>query len=237
MLVGLLVLLAACGKPPVEIGIQDPNEARNRVVFEMNKDVDRRILRPASKGYGSALPEPVQRSIGNFAGNVDLPSSVVNDILQANIDDAAHNFTRFLINTTFGILGIFDPATSFGLPERKSDFGETLAVWGFREGNYVVLPVVGPSTQRDAVGRVVGLFTNPLTYALPSPEKYVGPVARVASKVGDRYRFASTIDSILYESADAYTQARLLYLDNRRFQLSGAAADEYIDPYEDPYAE
>ena len=169
MLVGLLILLAACGKPPVETGINDPFEAQNRETHAMNREIDRLLLRPAAKGYGTILPEPVQRSVGNFADNIDLPSSVVNDILQANIDDAAHNFTRFLINTTIGIGGIFDPATSFGLLARDSDFGETLAVWGFGEGHYVELPLLGPSTKRDTIGRVVDLFTNPLTFVLPSP--------------------------------------------------------------------
>ena len=123
---------------------------------------------------------------------------------------------------------------------------ETLYVWGAAEGPYVELPVVGPATRRDAVGRVVDMFTNPLTYSLPSPEKYYSTGAKLASRLGDRGRYSETVDSILYESADSYSQARLIYLQNRRFELGssvgGDAADPYSDDpysdiYEDPYAQ
>ena len=231
-----MLSLAACGQPQVEQGFDDPYEAQNRAVHEINRSIDRAILRPASKGY-SVIPEPVQRGIGNFADNLDLPGSIVNDVLQANVDDAASNFTRFLINTTLGLGGVFDPATSFGLHARDSDFGETLYVWGAAEGHYVELPLMGPSTKRDAIGRIVDLFANPLGYILPKPERYAIPLSGAASKVGDRYRLRGTIDSILYDSADSYAQLRLLYLENRRFELGNAPADDYFDPYEDPYAE
>jgi len=108
---------------------------------------------------------------------------------------------------------------------------------GRAEGHYVELPLLGPSTKRDAIGRLVDLFINPVYFLLPKPERYVGTVAGAASKVGDRYRFGSTIDSILYDSADSYAQARLLYLESRRFQLGDMSDDDYIDPYEDPYAQ
>jgi len=110
-------------------------------------------------------------------------------------------------------------------------------VWGVGEGPYLELPVLGPSTERDAIGRVVDIFSNPLLFLLPAPQRYVTTLAGAASKVGDRYRFGSTIDSILYESADGYAQARLLYLENRRFQLGEVSDETYLDPYEDPYGE
>lgn len=232
-------ILAGCSAPEVARGINDPYESQNRAVHEANKSIDRAILKPLSGGYGNTFPEPVQRGVGNFAGNLALPGSIVNDILQANLDDAVANSVRLLINTTFGIGGVLDPATAWGLPARNSDFGETLYVWGFAEGHYVELPLLGPSTKRDAIGGMVDLFTNPLGYILPSPERYAGPVAGAASKLGDRYRFSGTIDSILYESADSYSQARLLYLESRRFQLGGEATEdafEGYDEYDDFYA-
>jgi len=231
--------LSGCATPEVAKGINDPYEAQNRAVHEANKTIDRTILKPLSGGYGNGVPEPVRQGVGNFAGNLSLPGSIVNDVLQANIDDVAANTVRLLINTTFGIGGIFDPATAWGLPARDSDFGETLHVWGFAEGHYVELPLLGPSTKRDTIGSVVDLFTNPISYLLPSPERYAGPVAGAASKVGDRYRFGDTIDSILYDSADSYTQARLLYLESRRFELGGGTvgdAFEGYDDYDDFYA-
>ncbi len=179
-------------------------------------------------------PDPVRQGISNFSGNFDLPGYIVNDVLQGNIDDAAHNVMRFLMNSTFGFLGLLDPASATGLYARESDFGETLHVWGAREGAYLVLPLVGPTTERDAAGEVVDLFANPLSYILPKPERYAGTVTGVASKVGDRYRFVATINSILYESADSYAQARILYLQNRRYELgqtAGATATEDEDPF------
>ena len=222
--------LSGCATPEVAKGINDPYETQNRAVHETNKSIDRTILKPLSGGYGNTVPEPVRQSVGNFAGNLSLPGSILNDVLQANIDDAAANTVRLLINSTFGIGGIFDPATAWGLPARDSDFGETLYVWGFAEGHYVELPLLGPSTKRDAIGSLVDLFTNPLSYVLPSPERYVGPVASATSKVGDRYRFGDTIDSILYDSADSYVQARILYLQNRRFRLGQEPPEDEIDP-------
>jgi len=237
-----LVLLAAttlagCGKPDVARGINDPYETQNRAIHDFNRSVDKALLRPASKGYGGALPEPVKQGVGNVAGNLSLPSYILNDVLQANVDDAAHNFTRLLINSTFGIAGLFDPATAWGLPERDSDFGETLHVWGFAEGHYIELPLLGPSTKRDTVGSVVDFIIDPLGLLLPAPERYIAPITSAASTVGDRDRFGDTIDSILYESADSYAQAQLFYLESRRFKLGGtgdASFDDY-DDYEDFY--
>ncbi|MDJ0631523.1 MAG: VacJ family lipoprotein [Rhodobacter sp.] len=223
--------LAACARPQVAQGLNDPYEARNRAIHESSKRSDTRYLRPLSQAYGKGVPAPVREGVNNFAGNIDLPRSIVNDILQANIDDAAHNLTRFLINTTFGIGGIFDPATSAGLDARASDFGETLHVWGVTEGHYVEMPFFGPSTKRDAFGRIVDLFLNPVGYILPAPQRYAAPVSGFALKIDDRYRFTETVDSILYDSADSYAQARLLYLQNRRFQLGQEAPEEEVDPY------
>jgi phospholipid-binding lipoprotein MlaA len=235
----LMLGLTACGPASQPTGISDPYEAQNRSVHALNTDIDRALLKPASNAYGGGLPEPVRRGVGNFASNVDLPRSVVNNILQVRPQDAMHNTLRFVVNTTVGIGGLFDPASAIGLEERKSDFGETLHVWGVGEGNYLELPALGPSTERDAVGTLVDLALNPLSYVLPSPEKYSTTVAQGLSKVGDRYSYSSTVDSILYDSADGYAQARVLYLENRRFELrrfgrSGEVAD---DDYFDPYAE
>jgi phospholipid-binding lipoprotein MlaA len=141
------------------------------------------------------------------------------------------------VNTLFGFAGLLDPASEMGLPEESADFGQTLHVWGAKEGAYLVIPVLGPSTTRDAVGSVVDLFTNPLGYALSSPESRILPAAKVGSRLGDRYRFAGTFDSIFYGSSDNYAQARILYLQSRRFELGSAVTDDYLDPYEDPYAQ
>lgn len=234
-MLALVLGLSACGAPPVTQGVFDPYEAENRVRHEGNRALDRGLLKPASGAYGSIIPGPVRDGVSNVAENLSLPSVVLNDILQGRIDDAAHNSIRFLLNTTIGIGGLFDFGTNNGLELRDSDFGETLHVWGAREGPYLEIPVLGPSTTRDAFGKAVDLVINPLNFIVKKPEAYIAPVSSVASRVGDRYRYSATVDSVLYESADSYTQARLLYLENRRYQLGATSDDSVYDLYEDLY--
>ncbi len=212
-------------------GINDPYETQNRRVHAFNRGLDRAIVRPAAIGYSSVLPDEIEDSVGNFARNLGEPSVVVNSLLQGDLQGAGISTVRFVTNSVLGIFGLFDVATDFRLPQHDTDFGETLFVWGVGEGAYLELPVLGPSTSRRATGMVVDLFTNPLSYVVDSPERYYGTVAAAASGLSRRGRFSDTVDSILYESADSYAQARLIWLQNRRFELgdTGAAAD--IDPF------
>ncbi|MEY4698101.1 MAG: hypothetical protein RIT14_2529 [Pseudomonadota bacterium] len=236
----LALVLAGCGTAPAPQGISDPYEARNRQIHAFNRGVDRVLFRPAAQTYGTLLPEPIERGVSNFASNLDGPGDVVNNLLQGRPAPAVENGVRFLVNSTIGIGGLFDPATAMGLAGKPTDFGETMHVWGAPEGNYAELPVMGPTTERDLVGTLVDVALNPLRLALPKPEASYVTGAKLASRLGDRARYSSTVDSILYDSADSYAQARLLYLQNRRFALGQAdgGADAGDDPYfEDPYAE
>ncbi len=235
----ILALVAACGPATLPPGdqVNDPFEGQNRAMHEFNRGLDRGLVRPASSAIGGAVPDPVLVGVSRASSNLSQPGYVVNDLLQLRLADAIHNTSRFVINSTIGILGIFDPATAMGLDERDTDFGETLHVWGVPEGSYVELPVFGPSTSRDTVGRVVDIALNPLR-GLDAREANVARGVNIASRFGDRHRFAGTIDGILYESEDSYLQARSIYLQNRRFELRGDdPAAEYFDPYEDPYAD
>ncbi|MEL6451526.1 MAG: VacJ family lipoprotein [Pseudomonadota bacterium] len=240
LLRGALLLLsvcavAACATAPQdtvsEDGIFDPYEAQNRKVHAFNRGLDRAIVRPAAIGYSTILPDDIEDSVGNFARNLGEPSVIVNSVLQGDLQGAGQSSVRFVTNSTLGILGLFDVANEFDLAPRDTDFGETLYVWGVGEGAYIELPVLGPSTARNTTGKVVDLFTNPLSYTLDSPEAYYGTVAGVASGLSTRGRFTDTVDSILYESADSYAQARLIYLQNRRFALGDGAATTEIDPF------
>ncbi|WP_299727729.1 VacJ family lipoprotein [uncultured Tateyamaria sp.] len=213
-------------------GINDPYETQNRKVHAFNRGLDRAIVRPAAVGYSSVLPDEIEDTIGNFATNLGKPSVMVNSLLQGDLRGFGNATLRFTINSTFGLLGFFDPATEFKMADHDTDFGETLYVWGAGEGVYLELPVLGPSTTRSATGRFVDLFTNPLSYILESPEEYYGTAASAASGLGYRGRFADTVDSILYESADSYAQARLIYLQNRRFKLGDTESTTTIDPFE-----
>lgn len=216
--------------------ITDPDEATNRDVHAFNRALDRAVLRPVALGYVAVTPDPVERAVSNFSGNLGMPGTVLNSLLQGRGEDAVANTFRFAVNTVFGLGGLLDIATEAGLPERKADFGQTLHVWGLAEGPYVELPFLGPSTQRDALGQALDIALNPVGAILPDRLARLSLPATVVSRIGDRGRYSSTLDSILYDSADSYAQARLLYLQNRRYELGQTVDDaDFEDPYEDPY--
>ena len=228
-------ILAGCAAPTSDI--YDPSEQLNRQFHAVNIGLDSAVLRPIATATVRPGGGPVSQGVLNFANNLSGPSTVVNNLLQLRLGQAVENTLKFAINTTIGLGGLFDPAKAMGLNGRDSDFGETLHVWGFGEGAYLEPPVIGPTTARDLSGLVVDVMINPLQIWLPAPESYVGTVAGAASKVIYRGRFVQTVDSVLYDSADSYAQARILYLQNRRFELGQkTGADDMIDPYEDPYA-
>lgn len=246
----VIATLSACTVPePGTVALNDafdPFEEENRKRHAFNKSLDRGLVRPLGQGYGWTLPDPVETGISNFASNLNKPGVAVNSILQGDLKGLGQATLSFLVNTTIGIGGIFDPADAMGIPDHDTDFGETLHVWGAPEGAYIELPLLGPSTERDAVGTMVDVFTNPLLYAFRGSERGILAFAVVLSGLGDRSQFSETIDSILYDSADSYAQSRLIYLQNRRFKLGQAQGGEtgadpyddvYADPYEDPYAE
>lgn len=233
VLAGVVLSVAACSVPDEPVEVHDPYEATNRKIHEFNRGLDTVVVRPTSNAYGQILPQPVRTGISNFANYIDTPRFIINDLAQGNVDDAGHNFARFVMNTVFG-LGVLDPASEAGLESRRTGFGETLHAWGAREGAYVELPVFGPSNERDAVGTVVDFISNPISGSLNGDTELVPPSANVLDRLGARYEFRGTIDALLYESADSYAQARNLYLQNRRFELgseSGATGDVFGDIY------
>lgn len=231
----LLLVLSACAggmdRDPSD-GINDPYETRNRAIHAFNKDLDRTLIRPLATGYTTVMPDEFEDSIRNFATNFDQPSVTLNSLLQGDLRGAGISLSRFLINSTLGIGGLFDVASDFGVDRHDTDFGETLHVWGAGEGAFIERPIFGPSTTRDTVGRIVDFFTNPLSQELDRPERYSGTAASVAARLGDRGRYSDTVDSILYDSADSYSQTRLIYLQNRRFELGITDESAEIDPFE-----
>ncbi|WP_371810354.1 VacJ family lipoprotein [Ruegeria sp. HKCCD8929] len=258
----LVAALSACAQQPPEQAsrgeIHDPYENTNRSIHAFNRGVDRYFFRPASKSYVRIFPDPVVTAFSNFARNLSTPGQAVDYLLQGKPRESGSALLRFTVNTIWGIGGLFDPASEMEIARPDTDFGETLHTWGFGEGAYVELPLYGPSTTRDAVGVVVNLFTNPIDFAPTRPADNLGLYAEVVRRMGDRGRYSDTVDSILYGSADSYAQSRLIYLQNRRFELASgdddaylglytdpyaavngedAAPDPYLDPYEDPYAE
>ncbi|MGI3183976.1 MlaA family lipoprotein [Nioella aestuarii] len=234
-----LLALMACG-PAVLPGaseINDPTEDSNRAMFGLNVAVDRALVRPVAIGYGTVVPEPVRDGISNASSNLNQPLYVVNNILQLRLDDALRNTFRFLMNSTFGLGGLLDPAAEAGLYAEETDFGETLHIWGASEGAYVVLPLLGPSTSRDTAGFIVDTVMNPTRLAFAAPESDYISGANAANTLNTRYELRDEIDRLYFESADGYAQARLIYLQNRRYELRGDQPTDYADPYADPYSD
>ena len=238
------LLLSACtAQSPVDPGaINDPFEAGNRRIHAFNKGVDSALIRPLTGGKDDQAGEAdgtggsAMDVLVNVGSNLSLPGKVLNQILQVRPGPALRNTARFAVNSTLGLGGLHDPAgREFALTEVDTDFGETLHVWGVPEGAYLELPVLGPSTLRDATGKLVDLVIDPWDFWLDEDEYWGSFAIRVASKAGERARFGDTVDSVLYESADSYSQLRLIYLMHRRHELSqgGGSEDPYvIDPYE-----
>lgn len=231
----LLAALAGCAPSKGPGVINDPYEAQNRANHETNVALDSHLIRPASQVYGKILPPPVRAGVSNFAGNLSLPGYVMNDLLQAKIADAGQNTLRFAFNTIFGIGGIFDPAGALGVHAKRNDFGETLAVWGVREGAYLEVVALGPTTERDLAGTVVDTIVDPVNALLPKAVRGYPTVFSLSSALNSRYKYNDMVNSILHDSADSYAQERLIYLEKRHYDL-GEPAPAAVDPYEDPYA-
>ncbi len=232
----LCALLSACASQTPEQRatgeVFDPYEDTNRALHNFNLGVDKALFRPASKGYVSIVPAPMVTSFSDFTENLSMPGQMVNAVLQGDLKTAGNALARFVINTTVGFGGLADPATEFEIAEVNTDFGETLHVWGVGEGYYMEIPLYGPSTSRDTVGLVVDFFTNPISYATHNPADGITVYAEIIRRMGDRGNYSDTIDAILYESADSYSQLRLLYLQNRRFELGQTDQANEIDPFE-----
>ncbi len=227
-------LLGACTDTGgTGVSARDPYEAQNRAVHEFNRSLDKNVLRPVSQGYGKTVPEPVRESVSNAVSNLELPGVFINHILQGDGEDAAETFVRFAMNSSFGLAGLRDPAADAGVFARDTDFGETMGVWGVRQGAYVELPFFGASSERDFAGRIVDYAIDPVSNLLESPAAEYRAAGTVVDIVNQRYEFTGVIDTLLYESADSYTAQRIAYLQNKSQSISGGVTEEDL---EDPYA-
>ncbi|MCH2327731.1 MAG: VacJ family lipoprotein [Rhodobacterales bacterium] len=223
------VVLSAC-RVPLEDGISDPFEASNRQAHEINKSIDKNIIRPMALVYGDITPIKLQSVANNMSMNFSLPRYSMNYILQGELMNASRSSMKFLVNSTLGVGGIYDFSSQLGLTSEKTDFGETMAKWGFREGPYLEILVLGPSNQRDGIGKVVDLVLDPVSL-IGVGAKSAATATSVAFGLSARSQFRESIDSILYESADSYAQSRLFFLQNRRYELGTNKTEHYIDPY------
>ncbi len=212
------VILAGCATQPQPVDeVNDPLEGMNRAVYGFNTVIDTWFLRPAATLYRSLLPPPLQEGIHNMLSNLSAPVVFLNDLLQGEPDRAMTTVSRFAINSTVGVLGFGDPAAEMGYKKHSEDFGQTLGVWGVGEGPYIVLPIFGPSNPRDAVGKVVDYYTDPINRWADNTDRDGLPIGRaIVGAVDTRAYYYDALEDIRKNSLDPYAAMRSFYLQRRR---------------------
>lgn len=233
--VAFVPVLLGISSPLYSQDANDPFESFNRRVHGVNIALDKSIVRPVSFAYAENVNDGLRQMINNFAENLSVPGDILNNVLQGEFQSGLQNTGKFLINSTLGFAGLGTPAEDLGIGGDESDFGATLHTWGVAEGFYVELPLFGPSTSRDATGKIVDWVLNPLAPLIEPPVNYYTTSSMIAKAMDTRVAYAGAFDSVLYDSIDSYSQSKLIYLQTRRFSLGGRDEDVYDDPYEDLY--
>ena len=217
--------------------VKDCFKGVNRGIFAFNKALDNIIVEPLATGYRK-LPSPIRTGTSNFLSNLSLLSTIPNNVLQGDLGLAGKNTSRLLINSTVGILGLFDPATSFGLNNyEREDYGQTLAKWGVDEGCYIVLPVLGPSTLRDTTGKLVNYFGGDPWYNITvrKDTQYVSDFDYYASVgiygVDFRAKNLESFNNLEENSMDFYASVKSLYLQDRKKKILNS--DDITDTFDD----
>jgi phospholipid-binding lipoprotein MlaA len=218
------VLLGPADSEPVEgfvappgesAGIHDPWERFNRSMHRFNNAVDSSVARPMAKAYVKVVPRSVRSRVGSFFDNLGQPATAVNALLQGKVKHSAQALGRFLVNSTVGLAGLFDPASRMKIPEREEDFGQTLATWGWRRSRYLELPFFGPSTVRDALGIAGDSPLQPVSY-VEADKIRIGLTA--LTLVNMRTRLMA-FDSLRDEASDDYLLVRDTWSQRRNFQI------------------
>jgi phospholipid-binding lipoprotein MlaA len=222
---GFAALMAAPGVANAQEAQSDPWEGFNRDMFTVHESVDQAVLEPVARGYRAITPRPVRRSVLNFLRNLRAPVIFVNDVLQGEVGRAGTTAARFGVNTTIGIAGVFDPATSMGLERHDEDFGQTLAVWGVDSGPYIFVPLLGPTTVRDGAGRIVDIALDPLTWAEFDDVEKVRIGRTLLAGIATRELVLETVDDIRRDSLDPYVTIRTSYGLLRESAIQNGPAD------------
>lgn len=204
---GLVTGCATSGNP------RDPIEGYNRAMFSFNEGVDKAILKPVAKGYDAVLPDPVRTGVTNFFGNIADLLIGINNVLQGKVAEGGGDLGRVAVNTTVGVLGVFDVASRIGLEKHEEDFGQTFGRWGMGSGAYVVLPLLGPHTVRDTGGLVLDMATDPVVYLENVPVRNSLVALRV---VNDRANLLPAEKVVEEAALDKYAYIRDAYLQRRR---------------------
>lgn len=218
----VLALVGCATVPPSERNPRDPWQRMNRGIYKFNDVFDRAIAQPVARGYVRALPQPVRNGLDNFWNNVTYPDVIVNALLQGQLEPFARDTGRFVVNTTVGIGGIFDPATHFGLAYEDRDFGQTFGKWGIPSGPFLVLPFLGPSDVRDGLGRLPDAYAEPWAY-IQNPYWDYGTL--LLYEVRNRADILPLTD-MANKTYDPYAFERNAYLQHRDFMVQGPQAEK-----------
>ena len=209
--------------------VRDCFETLNRGIFAFNQGLDKIMFKPLAKGY-RILPRPIRSGTSNALSNLSNVVTVPNNILQGQFKEASINSLRFIINSTLGIIGIFDVASYYGLEKKhKEDYGQTLGTWGVGEGCYLVLPVLGPTTARDAIGSIANVVGGDAWYnvTVAKETQYFSEadyyLERVLSGVDFRAKILESFDSLEKNSIDLYASIKSLYLQDRNRKIHNLA--------------
>lgn len=223
--------LTACATAPADGAgeMADPYEGFNRQMFAFNNGVDKYAIGPAATVYKTVTPEFARDRVTDFLRNLNSPVILANDVLQVEPARAGTTFARFGINSTVGILGLWDAAGHFGLERHTEDFGQTLAVWGVESGPFLVLPVLGPGSPRDFIGDGVDMAFNPLNYAEIDNDEDTHTAVRtglsVVGVLNTRVRLDNEIDT-LNSQPEPYIALRRLYSSQRQTAIANGKLDE-----------
>jgi phospholipid-binding lipoprotein MlaA len=218
IMLSILLLLVATGCATQSN--KDPLESINRGVYKFNDVADKAVIKPVATAYKTVTPSPVRKGVSNFFSNLYSITSVLNNILQLKFSNAFSEAGRFVINSTFGIAGFIDVASMDNIPRHNEDFGQTLGHWGVSNDTYLVLPLLGPSTLRDATGIIVdGITTDPITYTHNIGEIRLHNQLRSAQIIDQRTKLLEASDILDDASLDPYAFLRDAYLQRRASQV------------------
>lgn len=225
-LVGI-ALLGGCAtaKDP-----RDPFEPVNRAIYGINEGLDKAVLEPTAKLYRFAVPAFVRASVGNVFSNVGEIRNIFNNTLQGNFRTAYSDFGRLAINSTLGVLGLFDVASEAGIEKHQEDFGQTMGKWGIADGPFIMLPLFGPSNVRDTAGWAVDAYTDPFTYVDPSRAQNQIRGARIVQGRSELFDAKKVLDTML----DPYQSVRDGYLQRRRSLIYDGKPPQGKDPMAAP---
>jgi len=220
-------LTFGCATVTSSLDERDPLESFNRRVYSFNQTMDEIVFNPISKIYRAITPDIVEKGVKNFFSNLGDLSVIANEILQLKFDKAASDVSRVLVNSTIGLLGFFDISSEIGLPKHNEDFGQTLALWGFEPGPYIVLPFFGPATFRDLSSLVIDKgILNPMFYIEDDTTK-AGLLT--LNYMDFKSRFSSTNDLIGVAALDEYEFIKNAYFEKRAYEINDGNVIDFIE--------